>query len=85
MRKHTETFHNRKDYKLAITVFYQLHRFENLNLWYTFQLYLNENEAMHTPTFYMKMNHFNIVFHKKRDKWQRFKDLRSGFSNWSVF
>ena len=24
--------------------------------------YLHENEVLHTPTFYMKMNHVNIVF-----------------------
>ena len=28
-----------------------------------FKRYLHENEVLHTPTFYMKMNHFDIVFH----------------------
>ena len=34
--------------------------------------YLHENEALHTPTFYMKMNQFSIVFHMTWDKRQRF-------------
>ena len=25
--------------------------------------YLHGNKTLHTPTFYMKLNHFNIVFH----------------------
>ena len=28
-----------------------------------FKRYLLKNVALDTPTFYMKMNHFNIVFH----------------------
>ena len=28
-----------------------------------FKRYLHENEALHTPNFYMKMNHFKLVFH----------------------
>ena len=28
-----------------------------------FKCYLDKNEALHTPTFNLKMNHFSIVFH----------------------
>ena len=34
-----------------------------------FKTYLHENEALHTPTFYMKMNHFDILFHMAWSKW----------------
>ena len=38
MRKHAEMFHSNKGYKLAIVIFlYQLHCFQNRNLWYIFQ------------------------------------------------
>ena len=37
-----------------------------------FTSYLHENKALHTRTFYMKMNHFNIVFNRAWDKWQLF-------------
>ena len=50
-----------------------------------FRRYLHKNEALHIPTFYIKMNHFNIVFHLTWNKWQRFKSLRSSFSNGSPF
>ena len=42
-----------------------LYRFQNINV---FKLYLHENEALHNPTFYMKMNHFNIAFPIALDK-----------------
>ena len=37
-----------------------------------FKRYLHENKALHTPTIYMKMNHFDIVFHTTVEEWQRF-------------
>ena len=60
MRKHVETFRANKGYKLVIVV-------EICDT--LFKSYLNGNEASHNPTFYVKMNHFNIVFHKTWDKW----------------
>lgn len=41
--------------------------------------YLNEDESLHTPAFYKKMNHFIIAFHMTCNKWQRFQSLRSSF------
>ena len=32
-----------------------------------FKCYLLKNEALRFPTFYMKMNHFNAVFHMTED------------------
>ena len=33
-----------------------------------FQRYLHEKGVLHTPTFHLKMNQFNIIFHMTRDK-----------------
>ena len=35
-----------------------------------FKRYLHENEVLHTPTFYMKMNQFNIVFPITWEEWR---------------
>ena len=50
-----------------------------------FKPHLHRNEASHTLTFYIKMNHFNIVFHRTSDKRQRFQVFRFGFSDRSAF
>ena len=72
MRKHAETSHANKGYKLAIVVFIPICCFHNRHLWYLLKIFLHENEALHTPTFSLKMSHFNIVFHLTSGKWRRF-------------
>ena len=42
-----------------------------------FKCYLHENKVLHTPTFYMKTNHFDIVFHITWKEWQHDKNIRS--------
>ena len=37
-----------------------------------FKHYFHENKVLHTLTFYIKINHFNIFFHTTWDKWQSF-------------
>ena len=61
MLKHEEIFDANKGYKLELSLLYQLCRLENRNLWCTCQSLFDQ--ALHTPTFYMKINHFNIAFH----------------------
>ena len=51
MRKHEETFHARNDHKLAIIVFNQLRRFQNKNLWYTFQTSFVRKRGLTHPYF----------------------------------
>ena len=85
MRKHAETFHTNKGCKLAIVFLNQFRSFQNRNLGCNFQTLLHENEALHTPTFYMEINHLDIVFHITWEEWQRFYSLRSGFSKGFVF
>ena len=64
MRKHAETFHANKGYKLAIVFFYTNFTVFKIEIKGTiFKRYLHENEVLHTPTFYIEMNHFDIVFH----------------------
>ena len=46
---------------------------KNRKLWYTFQTLFAQRRGFAHPTFYMKMNHFNIVFHMIRDQWQQFQ------------
>ena len=64
MREHAATFHANQDYQFAIGIF-----IPNFAVFKTeicgsiFKRYLHEKEALYTPTFYMKMNHFNIFFH----------------------
>ena len=65
MRKHAEKLHANKGCKFAVVVFIS-------TLWFSvskikicgtlFKRYLHESETLHTQTFYMKMNYFNIVF-----------------------
>ena len=57
MCTHAETFHANKGWKLAIVFFIPILSFSK----YKFRV--QENEASHTPTFYMKMHHFDIVSH----------------------
>ena len=52
--------HANKGCKLAIVVFIPTSLFSKERF---LKRYLHENEAWHTPTFYMKMNRFSIVFH----------------------
>ena len=64
MCKHAETLHANKGYKLAIVFLYANLAVLKAEMYGTFfKRYLHKNEALHTPTFYMKINHFNIVFH----------------------
>ena len=56
MYKYAEMFYTSKDCKLAMAVFIQI-------CCVIFKCYLDKNQALHTPTFDMKMNHFSIVFH----------------------
>ena len=62
MRKHEETFHVNKCCKLTIVFFIPFRCFQNRNLGSNFQTYLHENEALHTPTFYMKMITLTLSF-----------------------
>ena len=55
-----ETFHIKSSYKLAIVAFIPTSPFSKQKL-VLFKCYLNEKEALHSPTFYMKMNHCTIV------------------------
>ena len=50
-----------------------------------FKRYLHENDALHTLSFYMKMNHFNIVFHMTWDEWQYFRSWGQVFWTGPVF
>ena len=59
MMKHEETLQANKDCKLTIVVFMQILPFSNS----FFTRCLHESEALHIPAFYLKMNHFNIVFY----------------------
>ena len=71
MRKHAETFHVNKSYKLTFVVcrFYaNLAALKIEICGILFKRYWQEIEALNTPTFYMKMNYFNIVFYITRDK-----------------
>ena len=63
MRKYAETFHANKGCSLAL-VFYTSFPVFKIEIQGTiFKRYLYENVALHTPIFYIKMNHFDIVFH----------------------
>ena len=79
-RKNTKKLHASRNYKLVIVVFMPTSPFSNKEkkIWGTlFKRYLHENKALNTLTFYMKINHFNIVFRTTWGKWQRFKSLMS--------
>ena len=84
MRKHAETFHANKGCHLATVFLYQFRRFQNRNLGAILKRFFHENVVLQTPTFYMKMNYFDIVFYITWEEWQRFQSLRSSFSKTSV-
>ena len=65
MRKYAETSHTKKGRKLQIVAFIANSLFSKKKKIQDalFKRYLHKNEASHIPTFYMKMNHFNIGFH----------------------
>ena len=67
MHKHAETFHTNKGYKWLWQFSCQFSCFHKRNLCKLFKCYLHKNEALRFPTFYMKMNHFNAVFHMAED------------------
>lgn len=48
---------------MLLLFLYQLCRFQDKNLWYTFQALVARKRGLATSTFYMKMNLFNIAFH----------------------
>ena len=63
MRKHAETFVANKGYKLAVVAFNTNFVIFKIQICGTlFKHHWPENEALRTPTFHMKMDHFNIVF-----------------------
>lgn len=62
MRKHAETLRAYKGCKLAIIFSTNFTAFEIEACGTLFERYLHENEALHTPKFYIITNHFNIVF-----------------------
>ena len=59
MCKLVKMFNPNKGYKLAIVFIIPNSPFCGI----IFKLFLLENEAMHTPTFYKKMNLFNVAFY----------------------
>ena len=63
MRKNAETFHTNKGCNLAIVLLYQSRRFQNRNLGCNFQTLFSRKRGLENPTFYMKINHFDIVFY----------------------
>ena len=65
MSKRAEKFHANKGCKFAIVVFISTLRcsVSKIKICGTlFKRYLHENETLQTPSFYMKMNCFGIVF-----------------------
>ena len=66
MRKHAETFDANKGCSLAIVFYTNFAVFKIEIQGAIVKRYLHENVALQTPTFYMKMNHFDIVFHITR-------------------
>ena len=80
MQKHVEMFYANKGYRLAIFFFNTNFSVFKIEVCGTlFKRCLDENEALHTPISYMKMNLFKIVFHITRNKVQRFTALSFGF------
>ena len=62
MRKLAEMVHASKGYKLAIFIF--IPGVLKVEICSTLsKLYRHENQALHTSILYMKMNHFNFIFH----------------------
>ena len=65
MCKHAETFHTNKGNKLATVIFTPISPFARLLVTSgtLIKRYLQENEALHIPIFYIKMNQFSNVLH----------------------
>ena len=70
MCKHVETFHTNKGYKLVFVVFIPISPFSKIFVTLV-KCFWQENEALHTSTFYKKINQFNVVFHITWYKWKR--------------
>ena len=85
MRKHAGTFHANRGCNLAIVFCTNFAVFKIEILCAIFKRNLHENVVLQTPTFYMKMNDFGIVFYITWEECQRFQSLMSGFSKRSVF
>ena len=83
MRKHAETFHTNKGYKLGFfigTLIFSKHKFA-----LHFSNVIWTKTRLCTPIVCVKVNYFNIVFHKISDIWPGFKTSGSGFSNVTFF
>ena len=63
MRKHAGTFYGNRGCNLAIAFCTNFAVFKIEILGAIFKRNLHENVVLQTPTFYMKMNHFGIVFY----------------------
>ena len=79
MCKYAESFNTNKGFYINFLIF----KIEICGIF--LKRYLGKDEVLLTSSFYIKMNHFNIVFHMTWDKMQHFKTLRSGFLNRSVY
>ena len=79
MCKYAESFITNKDFFIIFLIF----KIEICGIF--LKRYFGKNEALLTSSFYIKIYHFNIVFHMTWEKWQHFKALRSSFWNGSVF
>ena len=62
MQKHAEPLHTIKVYKICKCRFYTNFAVFKIDICVHFKCYLHKNEALHTPTFNIKMDHLNIVF-----------------------
>ena len=63
MRKHAEMFHAIKGYKWKMSFYSNVNVFKIEICGTLCKHQLHKNKALHTPTFYVKKNHFNIVFY----------------------
>ena len=79
MRKHEETFHARNDHKLAIIVFNQLRRFQNKNLWYTFQTSFVRKRGLAHPYFLQKDESLQLCLSQDLRELAMFLDLEVQF------
>ena len=52
MRKHAETSHANKGYKLAIAVFIPICRFHNRHLWYLLKMFFARKRSLAHPYFF---------------------------------
>ena len=64
---------------------YQFRCSWNRNLGYNFQTLFARKRVLAHPYFFMKINHFDIVFDMTWEEWRLFQSLRSGFSKGFVF